>query len=288
MRIVYYTSSINVIGRFVIGLSIGNALVRKGIDCHFTIVHSSPAGHLAGEFDHVRVPLETESELSKKNYHKSFLYKTLRGLKPDILLVNHQWFAIHNFTDEFRCKKIYLSDQAYDRHFSIPLPEGDMVFDPARYDRLIAIEPNRCAIPMETINPLVIRNRDEIYSRARALGLLDLDGNKKIALYSLTSSRVEHDQLRDKYAYLQSDYEIVTISPKKMIFPIVDYYNAFDLLVMGAGYNNVWSSIFFNKKALFEPEKKKFSDESLRVEFSRSFRFDVNGADQLVDVIMNL
>lgn len=123
MHIVYYTSGLTGAGRLIIGMSIGYALLRKGIKCKYTILHSSPLAHLAVDFNHIKLPLETTIELSHKNYHKSILYKTLTKLKPDILLVNHQWFMIHNFIDEFKCKKIYLSDQVNDNHFKIILPD---------------------------------------------------------------------------------------------------------------------------------------------------------------------
>ena len=153
MRVVYYTSGITGAGRLVLGISIGNALRRKGVKCKYTIVHTSPVAHLADDFHNIKVPLETESELSKTNCHKSVLYKTLKKLKPDVLLVNHTWFAPYHFMNELPCKKIYLSDHAYDRHFRVPLPGGDLVFDPGQYDRVLAIEPFTPPFPMERINP---------------------------------------------------------------------------------------------------------------------------------------
>jgi hypothetical protein len=289
MRIVYYTSGVTGAGRFVIGISIGNALKRKGIPCDYTIVHTSPVPHLAEEFHNIKIPIENEVELSARNYHKSILYKTLSKLKPDILIVNHTWFMIHAFIDEMGCKKMYISDHAYDRHFKVPLPEGELVFKKEQYDRVLAIEPFKSFMPMEMINPLVIRNRDEILSREQALDRLGIDGLRKVALYSFSGNPGDYEESLDKYAYLDSDYDVVRLSLfGDHLFPIVDYYNAFDLIVCGAGYNNVWSAVFFNKKALFEATPRYYSDESLRVKYSENFRFDVNGADQLVDIIMKL
>ena len=55
------------------------------------------------------------------------------------------------------------------------------------------------------------------------------------------------------------------------LFPAVDYFNAMDLVVCGAGYNQVWEANFFGKKALFEVLDVNFSDQRLRLETSKNF-----------------
>lgn len=288
MKIIYYTSGITGIGRLLFGIAIGNALVRNRIECDYTILHTSHMGHLADDFHNIKVPIENEIELSEKYYHKSVLYKTLTKLKPDILLVNHQWFMLHNFMHALHCKKIYLSDMTVDDHFKVTLTDGEMTFNESQYDRIIAIEPFNSRIPMETINPMIIRNREEIYSKEKALRLLDMTGEKKTALYSILPDESGDDPYWEKYSYIEEEYEVIRLTLNNMIFPIVDYYNAFDLIISGGGYNNVWSAVYFKKNALYEPVKKKFHDETLRVDVSRIFTFDINGADQLVNLMMNM
>jgi hypothetical protein len=289
VRIVYYTSGITGAGRLVIGIAIGNALKRRGINCNYTIIHTSPVAHLAGDFHNIKIPLETETELSLRNYRTSVLYKTLKKLKPDVMLVNHQWFMIYNFIDELTCKKIYLSDHAYDSHFKILLPTGDITFSTEQYDRVLAIEPFKPPVPMEQINPLVVRNCDEILSREYAIKQLLLDGSRKIALYSFSGNPEDYENHLEKYDYLEKDYEVVRLSfYGDYLFPVVDYYNAFDLIVCGGGYNNVWASNYFKKLSIFEPTKLHFSDHETRIKMSENYHFDINGADQLVDIMMNL
>jgi hypothetical protein len=290
VRVVYYTSSITGVGRLVTGMAVGNALERRGVSCKYTIVHSSSLGRLAEDFTTAWVPVETESDLAPGNWHTSVLYKTLRRLKPDLLLVNHPWFMIHNFIAELPGKKIYLSDQAFDSHFRVPLRGGDLVFDPAGYDRVFAIEPFRSAVAMENLNPFILRNRDEIMPREKALSRLGLDGAKPAALYSLSGDPQYFEKFRDKYSYLEKDgYDVIyTGTYREGIFPAVDYFNAFDVIVCGAGYNQVWEENYFGKKALFEILDVNFSDQSLRIKTSGNFRFDVNGADQLADIIKQL
>ncbi len=289
MNIVFYTSAISGAGRLVIAMSIGNAFIRKGIKCRYTIIHTSPVSHLADDFDNIKIPLETEEELSKKNYHKSILFKTLKKLKPDVLLVNHQWYMIYNFIHELVCKKIYLSDYVYDAHFRIPLPEEDLVFNPRQYERVLAIEPFTCPIPMGTINPLVLRNQDEILTRDKALRHIGQDGSKKIALYAFSGNPEDQECFMKKFSSIDKEYEFVRMSLYSgSLFPLVDYYNAFDFIVCSGGYNFVWDSVFFNKKAHFIPVNTKFSDQNVRIKNSRKYTFDINGADQLVDIILRM
>ena len=255
MRVVFYTSATTGAGRLVTGMSIGNALNRKGVSCTYTIVHSSDLGRLAEDFNTVWVPVETEEDLAPDAWRSSVLYKTLSKLKPDVLLVHHTWFMVHHFIRELPGIKLYLSDQAFDGHFRIHLDTGELVFDPGQYGRVIAIEPFGSAIPMERVNPLVLRNRDEILPRSKALRRMGLDGTKPVALYSLSGSPEYFDRLREKYAYLEKEgYDVVYTGTWREggIFPAVDYFNAVDLIVCGAGYNQVWEANYFGKKALFE------------------------------------
>ncbi|HOT47019.1 MAG TPA: hypothetical protein PLC28_19230 [Spirochaetota bacterium] len=290
MRIVYYTSSTTGIGRLVTGMAIGNALSRRGVSCKYTILHSSPFGHLAEHFDARWVPVETEDDLAPARWNKSILYKTFRKLKPDVLLVHHQWFMVHHFIKELPCKKIYLSDQAFDSHFKVPLPSGTLEFSPGSYDRVFAIEPFQSAVPMETVNPVILKNRDEIMPRKTALERLHLDGAKPVALYALSGKPEYFDLFKSKYAHLKEEgYEVIHSSTyHNGIFPAVDYFNAFDLIVCGAGYNQVWEAIYFGKKAIFEMLDVNFSDQASRIKAGQTFSFDVNGADQLADIILGL
>jgi hypothetical protein len=196
---------------------------------------------------------------------------------------------VYNFIHDLKCKKIYLSDHAYENHFRIGPPGQELVFKNDQYDRVFAIEPFTCGIPMKTINPLVVRNRNEILDRTEALQRLELDGSKKNALYSISGRRGDYERLLDKYSYLEKEYSVFRVSLyEHYLFPIVDYYNAFDLIVCGGGYNNVWAAVYFDKKAIFEPTRLNFSDHETRIKASRDFRFEVNGADQLADIIMSL
>jgi UDP-N-acetylglucosamine:LPS N-acetylglucosamine transferase len=72
------------------------------------------------------------------------------------------------------------------------------------------------------------------------------------------------------------------------LFPVLDYFNAFDLLICSAGYNAFWEARFFDKEAIFIPVPRRFEDQRKRVEENLDYTFKENGADQLVDMITRM
>ena len=114
MRIVYYTSGVAGTGRIVQGISIGNALERKGIESNYTILSSSPFAYLADIFGihHVEIPLEDDKALSRESCTASVLHRTLLELDPDVLIVDRLWFTLYNFINELRCRKIFFPSRS--------------------------------------------------------------------------------------------------------------------------------------------------------------------------------
>ena len=292
MNIVYYTSGISGSGRVVRGISIGNALKRKDVHCSYTIVNSSSFAHLAARLgiSHIEIPVEDEDQLSRRRYRSSELYKTIIALAPDVLLIDLLWFNLYHFISELPCKKIFLCHQVFDRFFTIPLEGGAISIRPQDYDLLLAVEPFSCSIPMRQINPIILRNRDEILLREKALELLQLDGSQPISLFAFNAHPGDFERYKKKYNYLEdAGYQIIyTTNYKGGIFPIVDYFNAIDFIITGAGYSAFWEVIFFEKEAVFENFPLMFSSTERRLRECIDYTFDENGADQLVDIIMAL
>ena len=159
------------------------------------------------------------------------------------------------------------------------------------YDRVLAIEPFESSLAMEQINPIIIRNRDEIYSRESALEKLGLSGDKRVCLIALNFKDGYFERLKDKYSYLEGEgYDVIYTTNLRGsgIFPIVDYYNAIDLIICAAGYNQFWEVIYFNKEAVFENVPLRYSSTERRINECQEYYFDENGADQLVDIMTNL
>ncbi len=219
----------------------------------------------------------------------SILYKTLTGLNPDFLIIDMLWFSLYHFIDELKCRKIFICHNVMEKFFFVNLPGGKLKIKPAQYDLLLSVEPFTCSIPMKPVNPILLRNRDEIYSRDDALQKLGLDGKREVCLYAFNNHPGDFDRYKKKYSYLESVYRMVyTTNYQGGLFPVVDYFNVFDFIVCGAGYNMFWEVIYFRKEAAFENFPLKFSSTEHRIDNCRDFVFDENGGDQLVDIIMGL
>ena len=292
MKIVYYSSAITGSGHIVIGISISNALKRKGFFAEYTILSSSSFAPLTDRFGiaHKEIPLEDENKLSKKNFSSSSLYKTFLDLRPDVLIVDLSWFMIYHFIEVLPCKKVFLSRQIADRAFHINLPEGRISFKPCDYDLVVKTEPFQSTINMKEINPIVIRNRDEILPIKKALEGLGVNGKRKVCLFAFNGNPGEFERIQRDYTYLEDvGYEMVyTTNYRGGIFPVVDYFNAVDLVICSAGYNAFWEVIFFEKEAILVPVKRRFESQEKRISECQDHTFEKNGADQLVELIEKL
>jgi hypothetical protein len=289
LKILYYTSGITGWGRLVIGISIFNALKRNNIACEFTILSNSNLLFQIQGIDFITLPFEDEVSLSKSNYEKSTLYKTLIELKPDIILFDHVWYSIFHFIHELNCKKIFLCHQVDNRFFTIEMPDQKLVFNPNHFNKLITIEPFRSEIKMDSVNPVVFRNRDEIFPREQALSKLKLKDEKPVCLFSFNEKTGNFEKIFKNYSYLEDIYQMVhTHKFEDHLFPEIDYFNAFEFIVCSGGYNQFWEAIYFNKEAVFEPMPLIFEDQQKRINECQEYYFEENGADQLVDIIMNL
>lgn len=291
MNIVFYTSGISGSGRIVTGIAIYNALKRKHIDCSYTMVTHSQRGYLAETqgIDHIYLPLENEYQLSKKYFHTSLLYHTLSVLKPDVLIVYLQWFTVLELLDELPCTKIFLVRQVDPKYFSFDTPAGKYTFNPAQYSAIVSIEPYTYPFTVLSVNPIVARNHDEILPRKIAREHFNIPDDTPSCLISISGYENESEKYQDYFdSTILKEYHCVTTNTydSNRIFPIVDYFNAFDLVICGAGYNSFWETKFFQKNAITIPFKRVFENQFYRVNNFSHYTFTTNGADQLVDMIM--
>ncbi len=143
---------------------------------------------------------------------------------------------------------------------------------------------------MEQINPVVIRNRNEILSKKDALAKLGIKKRGKICLFAFNGRPGEFERIKKDYSYLEDvGYQMVySTNFKGGLFPVVDYFNGFDLIICGAGYNAFWEVMYFRKEAIFVPVWRRFESQRQRIQECGDYFFEENGSDQLVDIMMNL
>ena len=174
-------------------------------------------------------------------------------------------------------------------YWSMNLPSGKITYNPKQFDLVLAMEPFLGEGPNQQINPLILRNRNEILSGKEALRELSLS-KKKNCLIAYNGHPGDFERVEKEYSHLEKGgYTIVgTTNYKGGIFPVIDYFNAFDLIVCGASYNSFWEVIYFKKKGIFVPTKTRFVDGERLIRQFSNYSFKENGADQLVKIIMNL
>jgi hypothetical protein len=293
VRILYYTTGRTGSGHQVVGISIGNGFRRRGIEHALTILTSSPSfADLADRVGirHKEVPLENETQLSPEAYASSALYNAVVELKPEVLIVTMHWFMLSSFIRDLPCKKVFLCRQAEERFFSMPLGEKTLAFRPKDYDLALSIEPFPTRQPLRRINPIVLRNRDEILPREKALKDLGLREGGNHCLFAFNGKPGEFEETRKMYSYLEDEgYKMVySTNYQGGLFPAVDYFNAFEMLICGAGYNAFWEAVYFQKETIFVPQQRRFENQSWRVDECQDYEFQRNGADELVDLILGM
>lgn len=234
--------------------------------------------------------MESPSETDTVNYHTSAIYKAIEELSPDVLIVDLLWVPVRCFLDRIPCKKIFLTRQVRSDFYSFTDSLHSFLFNPDLYDHVLAIEPFECSITSDHINPIILRNSDEIMSRDEAHDKLRLDSGRKYCLLSLNASEKASRAALDRYSRLKKEgYDFFVSSLfTNGIFPIVDYFNAFDLIICGGGYNAFWETIFFHKEVFFIPMQTLFESQTWRIEHCRDYQFTKNGADELVEIITGM
>lgn len=291
MNILFVTNGKSGAGRFAVGCSLGTALRRAGVECGYAMVAAHEFAFL-GEalgFTVVSIPFDHERELDPSVARESELYRTLVALNPDIIVVQQAWYLLHHIVKDFVCPKVALFFQASERFFRVPHPAGDLVFDAEAYDLVLGIEPWNWPIACQTIEPLVLRNPGEILPRHEAAARLGVDAARPTALVSTNGLPGEFEQLRSEYSYLEDEYQVVYSSNYGGgIYPAVDYFDLFDFIVSAGGYNSFWEAVYFGKQAHFVPQPRRFESQQWRIDNCLDYRFECNGADRLVEMILSL
>jgi hypothetical protein len=172
----------------------------------------------------------------------------------------------------------------------MPIGGKTLAFRQQDYDLALSIEPFPTSQPLRQINPIILRNRDEILPRQRALAELDLADEGHHCLFAFNGKPGEFENVKKMYSYLGDEgYQMVySTNYQGGLFPAVDYFNAFEVLICGAGYNAFWEAVYFQKESIFVPQQRRFENQSWRVDECQDYVFERNGADELVELILGM
>jgi hypothetical protein len=235
--------------------------------------------------------MEESDKLGPECFKDSTLYQTILQESPDILIVDLFWFALDSFIRDLPCKKVFLTRQIDPRTFRFRTPDRELVFRPGDWDLVLRTEPRfDLPFPSESVEPLVLRNRDEIRSREAARADLGLKPEDRACLFAFSGRTGEGAEAWKSFSYLEDEGWTIVRSDNREggLFPAMDWYNAFDLVVCGAGYNQFWEARYLRKEAFFVPLPRRFEDQGRRVRLCSGYEFEENGADQVVRRILAL
>jgi hypothetical protein len=237
------------------------------------------------------LPLEGEEALGPFGYKTSALFAAIETFKPDILVVDAFWAPLDAFIRELPCRKILLTFQMHPSFYQVKTLTNEYTFRPEDYDLRLRTEPGyTTSFDAREINPIVIRNRDEIKSRKDARADFALAEDERACLFAFNGEIGEGAEAWKSFSYLQDEGWAVIRSNNREggLFPAVDWFEAFDLLVCGAGYSAFWETRWFRKDAFFVSFPRRFEDQERRPALFSDYEFETNGADELVHLLQGL
>jgi hypothetical protein len=294
LRVLFLSPGATGSGHIVRGLSIAAALKRAAVPHDFAILSADiPFISLARRFG---VPIsalkrEGPEELDPEHYRDSALFADIGSFNPDILIVDQFWMGLDAFIRELPCRKVLLTFQMDPTIFHIRTGEREYQFRPEDYDLLLRTEPGY-KVPFEAreVNPMIMRNRDEIMSREAARADLKLAEEARACLFACSGEIVQVEDTWKSFSYLEVEGWTVIRSQHRDggLFPVSDWFAAFDLLVSGAGYCAFWEARWFKKEAFFVSYPRRFEDMARRAALFSDYDFDTNGADELVRILTAL
>ena len=293
-RVLFFSAGTTGSGHIVRGLAVAAAFKRLGIQHEYAILSSDiPYARLATRLEvSVSVfPDEGEEALRRGRYLDSSLFKAITAYAPDILIVEQFWHGLDAFIRELPCRKVLLTFQMDPVVFHLRIRENEYVLRPADYDLILRTEPGY-GVPFAAreINPMVLRNRGEILDLRAARADMGLADGERACLFACSGEEAQVADAWKSFSYLEGEgWKVIrSLHREGGLFPTIDWFNAFDLLVCGAGYNAFWEARWMRKEAYFVPFPRRFENQARRIAQFSDYEFDTNGADELVGMLQGL
>lgn len=299
MRVLYRSGGATGSGNLTAGLALGTALARAGllgpgrVDFRLSCppsAFSALAARLGFRLDEAPPPDPSEAP------EESSLARSIRAFDPDVLVVGQFWTEFDALLGGLRCRKVLLLRATDPRffHFRVALPGGgerEYRLESAAWDLVASTEPHADPpFPTERLEPLVLRNPEEVMTGAAARADLGLEPAEKAFFFGFNGKEGEGAAAWKSYSYLQDEGWRAVRSDNRAggLFPAMDWYRAFDLVVCGAGYSAFWETRALGIDAVCVPFPRVFEDQAARVALCSDYDPRANGADDLVRLIAGL
>lgn len=284
MRIAHFTAGTVGVGHYVHGFAMRRALERAGFAGEFRLF-GPPWSFPCAQVDwYAPTAIEGETLLEGSRADGCELTRALLEYRPDLLIVELFWPPIHHIRRLFDCEVWLLLRKCVDQWFVGP-PEAP--YDPARWDRIIAMEPIEHSSITHRIDPIVCVNPDECRPDTALREYLQVPDDKTLAVVAHTGPIEEQEALA---AVGEEDVHVAhfDLNDSEALFPLAEWLPGADVIMTGAGYNTYWESkwLGFYDRCFFTAFPRHIDDQAWRVRECADHWPRENGADTLARWIM--
>ena len=297
MRTAFFTFGSGA-GNLMIGAALYNGLKRAGIRTEFTAItdceFSKHFTSCLGPGFNVR-NIRREPEKLFRDDLNTELFSVLEEISPDLILVYKVWLPIMPLIGEFKCPKILLLRQCPELWMHIRTGEHDFIhINTGDYDAALSIEPGFLPEGFSSVPPLVLKNRDELPSKAEAREALEIEEGKKCCIIAQNGRPGEFERILAESSGTGdlSDYRMIYTSNRDTkalsLFPLIDYLPAADFIIAGAGYNLFYESRYLNIPGRFFSFKRDAENPQWRIDNNSGCTFTENGADTIAGIVQAL
>ncbi|MBI9106546.1 MAG: hypothetical protein JEZ04_07340 [Spirochaetales bacterium] len=292
MRIAYFCLGSGS-GNLMIGASIFNALVRIGEQTEFTAITDSEFTPIFSKWFNI-IQIKGEPEKLFTDDLNTELYRALKSVNPDLIIVFMMWMPIMPLLEGFSCPKVLLIRQCPQKWLIMKTaPEDSIDVNFADYSAAFSIEPGFQPHGFAPLPPLILKNRDELPSPEASRAKLGLIAGEKLCIAADNGPEDEYRDIIEKSkALCPFDCTLITATNKgggeNSLFPLIDYLPAVDFVVGSAGYNLFYECRYLNIPARFFAYERKAEDQMWRIETNGHYHFHTNGADILAGRLLNL
>lgn len=264
-------------------IALANAFRRAGVEIAFTALTDNEMPWIAkGFIAHRSVRKEPRKFLVADR--ETELYTAVRELSPDVFFVYGSWLPVYPWIGELASTTVLLMRQTNEPFLRVRRGPISIDVNPRDYTHAFCMEPNFHLDGFMDVPPVIIRNLDEIMSRADARAALGVPEGKKALVIARNGYEGELETLLASRSEDPEDWHRVVTTNRDGggIFPLADYARGIDLLVSGGGYSTFYETRYFAIPAELSAFERNAEDISWRLETNKDYEFDTNGADVIV------
>lgn len=281
MRVAYFTAGSHGAGHLVRGLALERALRRAGAAVEFRLFGPpSPFAHVAGGL-HEAVPIDAAELRVPERARASALARALAAWAPQLLVLDLFWVPL---------AFVPLPCPTWLLLRSVPpwwlVGPKESRFDPARYERVFAIEPAPGLERFEVLPPVVVANRDEARPREALCALLDADPARPLHLVAHAGLPSDAATLEALAPAAGAQVRRVDLAQPGAPFPLAPWLVGLgpeDVLVAAPGYNTFWEAhwLGYAPRVRWVPIARTLDDAAWRAGSAPPAGWTENGADAL-------